>query len=123
MASQHTRALRVLWCVRLIPELTLVLLPGLDGTGNMFRGFKQALPADLNTVTVAYPPDRVVTMSALVDVVKKHCPSDAPFVLLAESFSTPIALQFASHNSGNLVGVILCAGFATSPLRAWQSMF
>jgi len=37
---------------------TLVLLPGLDGTGNLFTNFISALPPTLSTRIVPYPTDR-----------------------------------------------------------------
>ncbi|MBX9790721.1 MAG: hypothetical protein K2Y37_17530 [Pirellulales bacterium] len=34
---------------------TLVLLPGLDGTGSLFADFVSALDGQIETVVVAYP--------------------------------------------------------------------
>jgi len=47
-----------------------------------------------------------------------------PFVLIAESFSSPLAIQWAATNPLNLKGLGICAGFTTSPLRgALRSIF
>jgi hypothetical protein len=35
----------------------LVLLPGMDGTGELFSNFEAALPSSLETVRVRYPAD------------------------------------------------------------------
>jgi hypothetical protein len=35
----------------------LVLLPGLDGTGELFSGFRNALSPGIRTTVVSYPPD------------------------------------------------------------------
>lgn len=43
-----------------------------------------------------------------------------PFVLVAESFSTPLAIQYAATNPPNLKGVVVCTGFVTSPVRGWR---
>jgi hypothetical protein len=50
------------------------------------------------------------------------CEDSEPFVLLAESFSTPVAIRVAAENPTNLKGLILCAGFATSPVSGLPRM-
>jgi len=102
---------------RLGPK-NLVLLPGLDGTGRLFRDFIAALPASLNSKVVCYPPDRSLGYADLLSFVIQAVPSSEPFVLLAESFSTPLALAYAATKPANLAGVILCAGFVRNPVGA-----
>ena len=41
-------------------------------------------------------------------------------MLLAESFSTPLAIKYAASNPEHLEKLVLCAGFATSPVRSWR---
>jgi pimeloyl-ACP methyl ester carboxylesterase len=41
-------------------------------------------------------------------------------ILIAESFSTPIAVQIAASAENNINGLVLCAGFAASPLRGFM---
>ena len=98
----------------------LVLLPGMDGTGNLFDGFIEALPREFETKTVRFPPDAIHSYGELFQIVQSAIPESDPFVLLAESFSTPLAIQCAAANPPNLRGLILCAGFASSPLRGWK---
>jgi pimeloyl-ACP methyl ester carboxylesterase len=43
-------------------------------------------------------------------------------MLLAESFSTPLAIKYAASNPEHLEGLVLCAGFATSPVRGWRQL-
>jgi pimeloyl-[acyl-carrier protein] methyl ester esterase len=50
-------------------------------------------------------------------MVRFNCEGSPPFVLMAESFSTPLAIRIAGENPANLQGLILCAGFATSPVH------
>lgn len=45
--------------------------------------------------------------------------TSATIVLLAESFSTPLAAKLASTNPANLKGLVICAGFVRNPLRGW----
>ena len=97
--------------------LKLVLLPGMDGTGELFSGFIAALPGTFEVVTVRYPTERYLPYSELENFVRAACPIFGPFMLVAESFSTPLAIQYAATSPANLAGIVLCTGFATSPVR------
>jgi pimeloyl-ACP methyl ester carboxylesterase len=103
-------------------ELKLVLLPGMDGTGQLFSDFIEVLPKTLETVTVRYQTNRCLSYSELENFVREACSISGPFILLAESFSTPLAIQYAASNPVNLVGLVLCAGFATSPVIGWRQL-
>jgi pimeloyl-ACP methyl ester carboxylesterase len=98
----------------------LVLLPGMDGTGELFSEFVSRMPEPMNIEALCYPTDASLSYKQLLDVVEAFVPATDNFVLLAESFSTPLAIQYAATNPPNLRGLILCAGFATSPIRGWQ---
>ena len=100
----------------------LVLLPGMDGTGDLFEEFVKALPDTFQTVTVRYPTDVCLGYAGLEPFVREAAPVSEPFVLLAESFSTPLAIRYAATNLPNLRGLILCAGFVASPLRGWRRL-
>jgi pimeloyl-[acyl-carrier protein] methyl ester esterase len=92
----------------------------MDGTGDLFSEFVAALPKVFETVTVRYPTDQSLSYCKLEGIVRAACPVSEPFMLLAESFSTPLAMQYAATNPAHLEGLILCAGFATSPVRGWR---
>lgn len=98
----------------------LLLLPGMDGTSGLFGRFVDALPAEFDATTVRYPGDRAQSLADLVPLVLSECPASAPFVLLAESYSTPLAIQIAASRAPNLIGLVLCAGFALSPVQGWK---
>ncbi|MGA2888543.1 MAG: alpha/beta hydrolase [Terracidiphilus sp.] len=97
----------------------LLLLPGMDGTGSLFADFVKAISDTFETEIVSYPPDVCLTYSELMHLVRKSIPKSEQFVLVAESFSTPLAIQYAAMNPPNLKGLVLCAGFATSPVHGW----
>lgn len=103
-------------------RLKLVLLPGMDGTGELFSDFAAALAGEFEIATVWYPTERCLSYSELEGFVRAVCSTTGPFVLLAESFSTPLAIQYAASNPMNLEGMVLCAGFATSPVRGWRRL-
>jgi pimeloyl-ACP methyl ester carboxylesterase len=102
------------------PATKLVLMPGLDGTSELFAEFQRCLPGDLISTTVRYPTSEPLGYNDLMPLIRKAVPPAGPFVLLAESFSTPLAIQYASTRPSNLIGVALCAGFAKSPLAGWR---
>lgn len=103
-----------------MPPTTLVLLPGLDGTGNLFSNFVLSLPPSLDARIVRYPTDRLLSYTDLFSFVVEGVPQTQPFVLLAESFSTPLAVRLAATNPAGLKGLVICAGFIRNPVRGWQ---
>jgi len=93
----------------------IVLLPGLDGTGVLCQPFVEHLPPDLLPMVVSYPPQRFLSYEGLLELVLARLPRDAPFVLLGESFSGPLALMAAASCPPGLKAVILCATFIRNP--------
>jgi pimeloyl-[acyl-carrier protein] methyl ester esterase len=100
----------------------LVLLPGMHGTGELFSDFVRMMLESPHMEAPHYPTDASLSYSQLLAVVQSFVPSSAPYFLLAESYSTPLAIQFAATNPPNLRGLILCAGFAASPIRGWRKL-
>lgn len=100
-------------------RLTLVLLPGLDGTGLLFSRFVDALPPELEPQVVSYPERQPLGYDELVPRVRALLPRGRPFALLGESFSGPIALRLAAERPAGLVGVILAASFHRHPAGRW----
>jgi pimeloyl-ACP methyl ester carboxylesterase len=100
-----------------IPKL--VLLPGMDGTGDLFAPFVQALPQGFEVQIVRYPADRALSSPELAQLLESVTVGSEPFVLLAESFSSPLAIEWAATDPPNLRGLVICAGFASSPIPSW----
>ena len=96
---------------------SLVLLPGLDGTGELFQPFLSELPPDIPPIVISYPTQGSQEYPALVQFVLPRLPSDERIVLLGESFSGPAAVLVAATRPKNLAGIILCASFVGSPRR------
>jgi pimeloyl-[acyl-carrier protein] methyl ester esterase len=97
-------------------SISLVLLPGMHGGGQLFAHLLRELPDFIKPVPVSYPPDKALGYKGHLDIVMAALPSDEPFVLLGESFSGPLALMVAARNPKGLRGVILCSTFVTYPL-------
>jgi pimeloyl-ACP methyl ester carboxylesterase len=96
----------------------LRLLPGLDGTARLLAPFvKAARDAGFADVAaIAYPTDRVLAYDALEALAREALPRAAPFVLLGESFSGPVAIAIAADPPPNLRGLVLSTTFAKAPL-------
>lgn len=94
----------------------LVLLPGLDGSGVLFRPLLAYIPSALTPIVCSYPPTKRLGYPELIELVLQQLPADEPFVLLGESFSGPIAIQIAARRPAGLRGVVLCGTFVQCPL-------
>ncbi len=95
---------------------TVVLLPGLDGTGEQFAPLVDALGKDVSTVVVRYP-DEPLDYDAHQRIAASALPRDGKYVVLGESFSGPIAISLAAQSPRGLLGCILCASFVRTPRR------
>jgi|SRR5471030_611425 len=102
--------------------LTLVLLPGMDGTGDLFAPIIEALGDEFAVTIVRYPTHEPLGYGELEAIVRKSLPSDGQFILLGESFSGPIAISIAASRPPGLVGIVLCCTFARNPRPALAGM-
>ena len=94
---------------------TLVLLPGLDGTGDFFAPLLEALGQGVRTLVVRYPVAGAYDFATCEQLVRTALPTDGPYVLLGESFSGPVAISLAAQAPRELAGIILCCTFADNP--------
>lgn len=97
--------------------ITLVLLPGLDGTDVFFRPLLSALPAWVRPVVVQYPSDGDNDYTHLSGIVSNAVGDLGDYWVLGWSFSGPLALRLAARSPERLRGVILCASFVLPPRR------
>jgi pimeloyl-ACP methyl ester carboxylesterase len=98
-----------------------VLLPGMDGTGELLAEFAAALAPGFSTTIVDYPKDVALDYGALTTLVRGQLPQDQPYVLVAESFSGPVAIRLAAGNPQGLLAIVLCASFAKAPRPRLQA--
>ena len=94
----------------------LVLLPGMDGTGDLLAPFVAALPRGRASIVARYPPDRRLGYDELLPRVRALLPSRGPFAIVAESFSGPLAIRLAAEAPPGLCALVLVATFASDPL-------
>src|SRR5579862_6159611 len=95
--------------------LKLVLLPGFDGTGQLFQPFIRAVRPEFFPTVAVYPGALPLNYDDLERVARSFLPRDEPFALLAESFSGPIAISIAASKPPGLKCLILCCSFARTP--------
>jgi pimeloyl-ACP methyl ester carboxylesterase len=106
--------------------MSLLLLPGLDGTGNLFDPLIRNLPAWIKPVVVSYPEDKPYGYQELKAIVSRSLPINDDFVILGESFSGPLAVMAAAGRPKGLAGLILCASFVKKPFKlipSWMRLF
>jgi len=101
---------------------SLVLLPGMDGTGELFEPFTKALGGHCEVTIIRYPSSEPLNYKQLESLSRRALPESGPFVLLGESFSGPIAVALAAARPSQLRGLILCCSFVRNP-RPLLSMF
>lgn len=101
----------------------LILLPGMDGTSDLFAPLlntQLAAHAGIAMHCISYPPSQVLNYPALRDYVMRKLPANGPLILLGESFSGPIAISVASElarkTPGRVLGLVLCCTFTRNPL-------
>ena len=93
----------------------IVLLPGLDGTGELLKDLHARLSAHRQVRVIAYPTDKPLGYGQLTALVEELVP-DERFVLLGESFSGPIAIEIAARQKARVAGLVLASTFARHPM-------
>ena len=95
---------------------TIIFLPGMDGTGISFEPLAQALPRDVNVKVIQYPTDRLLSFEETVQCAKEQIQTDQEDVIvIAESFSGPVAIALVGSGQLKAKCLILCSTFARSP--------
>jgi pimeloyl-ACP methyl ester carboxylesterase len=103
------------------PRHHLVLLPGLDGTGNLFGPLLASLSDSFIASVARYPNEKPMTDRELFPSIRSVIPWDKPYVLVAESSAGSLALRFAKAQQQNIRALVLVAGFVTNPLPPAQT--
>ena len=99
-----------------MPEI--VLLPGLDGTGELFARIEKCLTPAVCVTVMRYPADPKLGYAGYAEIVRAAL-GTRRVTLLAESFSGPVAVMVAAQMPEQVRGLILSATFLTSPHPGW----
>jgi pimeloyl-ACP methyl ester carboxylesterase len=95
-----------------LDKLRILLLPGLDGTGRLFKRFIAAAPSDISIKPVPLPVD-TPEYARLIERLISIVPSDDATILLAESYSGPLAVRLAERQ--RVRALIFCNSFLSAP--------
>lgn len=98
--------------------MKLVLMPGLDGTGELYTPLLAELPEELAPTVVSYPADRDLDLDAAADLAMQAVADDEPWMLFAESYSGLVAARILTRRPSGLRGAVFCASFLKRPLAA-----
>ena len=95
--------------------MRVVLLPGMDGTGELFARFVDATPVGFSTQVITFPRDQAFGYAELENFVRPQLPTWGSWLLLGESFSGPLTVRLAAERPSGLAGVVLAASFVRTP--------
>ncbi|HXE52726.1 MAG TPA: alpha/beta hydrolase [Tepidisphaeraceae bacterium] len=98
---------------------TIVLLPGLHGTEDLFGPLLAAIPPKIRPRMITYPPDEALSYDALLNLLSEQLQSEQAMVLIAESFGGPLAIRFAAANPRRVRALVLVATFVKPPVPRW----
>jgi len=97
-----------------VTQPNLILLPGLDGTGILFRPLLAALPQDIRPTVIAFPTHQRLSLAEYAELVAGQLPRDE-VVVLAESFSGLVALSLLEMQNVRIKSLLFVASFAEPP--------
>lgn len=97
--------------------MKVVLLPGMDGTGILFKPLLQYASPDCDIQIITYPDTRGQNYTSLTEQVFNTLPRNEDYVLVAESFSGPVSYHIAAKSPEHLRAVIFVATFLRPPRR------
>ncbi|MGH1429389.1 MAG: serine aminopeptidase domain-containing protein [Arenicella sp.] len=95
--------------------MKIVLLPGLDGTGNLFSSLINELP-DHDCEVIPLPTTCSQDYPSITTAITEKLPTE-DFILIAESFSGPIGATLVKKDIHNLKGIIFVATFLSTPQK------
>jgi pimeloyl-ACP methyl ester carboxylesterase len=95
----------------------------MDGTGELFGPLLKVIPQSLPRRVVSYPPDRPRSYAELGSILDEQLADAGELVVVAESFSGPLAVRYAAAHPGRVRAVVLCASFIRPPAPGWLRLF
>lgn len=95
--------------------MKILILPGLDGTGKLLLEASERLAPKHVVSVIQYPP-HLYRYEDLQIWVEGLLPKD-DFIIVAESFSGPLAVMLSDKKPCGLKGVVFVATFAKTPVK------
>ncbi len=97
---------------RIVAISTLVLLPGMDGTGDLFTEFLSYYDGD--SLVISLPESGPQDHATLANVINNQLPTE-DYIILAESFAGGIVPELLKLEPTHMKGVVFVASFLSSP--------
>lgn len=94
--------------------MRIVLLPGLDGTGRLFSPLLECVDDPARFLVVRYQ-DVPADLDQLSQQAEAIIPEGQAVILIAESFSSLVALRLLERGRIEIGGILFFAGFARAP--------
>lgn len=91
--------------------MKLLLLPGMDGTGELFAPFAAEVSSWASVQIVRYPTHDLRSIDELVAGIEL----DSPVTVIAESFSTAVGIRLATQRKSAVERLVLVGSFVTPP--------
>lgn len=98
----------------LVMQVTYTLLPGLHGDATLFPPLVKEL-GDVQTECVEYPTTISQSYESLEKWMSEQLDWGIPRIIIAESFSGPLALRLAQRFPISVQSLVLAASFCASP--------
>ena len=99
-----------------MPDSSILILPGLDGTDLMLGRFRELCATKHRATVGTLPDDTMSDYSALADHFASMVAEMHACHIIAESFSGPIGILLAKRHPEIVTRLTLIASFATSPM-------
>lgn len=95
--------------------MKIVILPGLDGTGELLADVEELLMPEHTVMIIRYPSD-LQTYKEIQEWIECKLPHD-DYLIVAESFAGPLAIMISSKKPIGLKGVAFVASFTRTPMK------
>jgi len=97
------------------PSPIWTFLPGLHGSSELFGRIKEEIPAGVRSEFVELPNKGSQRYPRLAEWLDEHLERGGKRLLIAESFSGPLAIHFASLRPEEISGIVLASCFCDAP--------
>lgn len=104
------------------PSPIWTFLPGLHGTDKLFSAITKVIPSNVATELIELPASGKQDYSTLTQWLDQQLPGSPKRLLIAESFSGPLAIRLAALRPEQISGIVLCASFCDAPLNPGIAM-
>lgn len=96
---------------------TVVIFPGLDGTGALTSDFAADDWCGLTVQVIPIPQHGAQDYPSLIQQITARLP-DGPLILIGESFSSPLVMKLAQQERQRVNALVIVGGFCSSPVSA-----